>query len=66
MENTTLWLTGGVSQNTYQIKEKTIYVRLGKKIVVIVKHLITNVFKISNIGYKEQKQVDKYIAEAMS
>ncbi len=51
--------------NTYQIKEKTIYVRLGEKIVVVVKHLITNVFKISYIGYKEHKQVDKYIAKAM-
>lgn len=45
--------------NTYQIKEETIYVRLGEKIVVAVKHLISNVFKISNIDWKEQKQVDK-------
>jgi hypothetical protein len=36
--------------NTYQIKEKTIYVRLREKTIVVVKHLITNVFKISNIG----------------
>jgi hypothetical protein len=39
--------------NAYQIKGKTIYARLGEKIMAIDKHLIASVFKISNKGWKE-------------
>jgi len=31
------------------------YARIRKKILLVKKHIITCVFKISNIGYKEQK-----------
>jgi MOSC domain-containing protein YiiM len=44
--------------NTYQIKIKTIYAKMGEKIVAIDKHLIVDVLKISNKGWKEQKQAN--------
>ncbi len=51
--------------NIYHIKRETIYARLGEKGVAIDKHLITNVFKFFNNGWKEQKQVDKQTIKAM-
>jgi hypothetical protein len=51
--------------NTYQIKGETIYARMGEKTIAKYKHLIVDVFKISNKGWKEQKQVNKQIIEAM-
>jgi hypothetical protein len=38
---------------------------MGEKIVAIDKHLIVDVFKISNNGWKEQKVANKEIAKAM-
>jgi hypothetical protein len=35
------------------MKGKTIYAKMGEKIVAVDKHLIANVFKISNKGWKE-------------
>ncbi len=51
--------------NTYQIKGKIIYAKMGEKTIVINKHLIANIFKISNKGCKTRKHADKQIAEAM-
>jgi hypothetical protein len=51
--------------NTYQIKGKTIYARMGEKTIAIDKHLIIDVFKISNKGWKEHKQVNKQTIETM-
>jgi hypothetical protein len=39
--------------STYYIKVKIIYAKVGKKIVAIDEHLIINVFKISNKGWKK-------------
>jgi hypothetical protein len=36
--------------NIYQIKGETMYVKMGKKIVALNKHLIVDAFKISNKG----------------
>jgi hypothetical protein len=58
MESTTPWLVVEFL-NIYHIKGETIYVKMGEKNVSIDKHLITNVFKISNKGWKEHKKVDK-------
>jgi hypothetical protein len=41
--------------NIYQIKRETIFARLGEKSITIDKHLIANMFKISNKGWKKQK-----------
>ncbi len=51
--------------NTYQIKGETIDARMRKKTTTIDKCLIVNVFKISNKGWKSQKQIDKQITKAM-
>ncbi len=45
--------------NIYQIKGKTIYVKMGEKNVAIDKHLNVDVFKISDKGWKKQKQANK-------
>jgi len=34
-------------------KRETIYVRIGDKVIVVDKHVIIDVFKISNIGWRE-------------
>jgi hypothetical protein len=34
-------------------KKKTIYVWIGEKVIVVDKHVIIDVFKISNIGWRE-------------
>jgi hypothetical protein len=39
--------------NIYQIKGKTIYVKMGEKNVAIDKHLNVDVFKISDKGWKK-------------
>jgi hypothetical protein len=36
-------------------RDETIFVRIGKIIIVVDKHDITHTFKISNIGWREQK-----------
>ncbi len=51
--------------NTYYIKGETIDARMRKKTTTIDKCLIVNVFKISNKGWKSQKQIDKQITKAM-
>ncbi len=51
--------------NTYHIKGKIIYARMGKKIVATNKHLIVNVLKISNKGWKKQKHAYKQTTQAM-
>jgi hypothetical protein len=38
---------------------------IGEKVINVDRHVIINVFKISNIGWKEKKQANKQIAEAM-
>jgi hypothetical protein len=38
---------------------------MGEKTIAIDKHLIANLFKISNKGWKEYKQTNKQIIEAM-
>jgi len=42
-----------------------IYANMGEKIVVIDKHMIVDVFKISNKGWKEYKHVNKQIVKTM-
>ncbi len=42
--------------NIYQIKGKTLYAKMVENIIVIDKHLIIDVFKISNKGWKEKKE----------
>ncbi len=51
--------------NTYQIKWKVIYARMWKKTIVIDQHLIADVIKNFNKGWKKQKQADKQTAKAM-
>jgi hypothetical protein len=41
--------------NTYRIKGETIYARMGDITIAIDNHMIVNVFKISNKGWKEDK-----------
>jgi hypothetical protein len=38
---------------------------MGEKTIVVNKHLIVNVSKISNKGWKKRKQAYKQIVEAM-
>ncbi len=38
---------------------------MGKKLVTVDKHLIVDIFKISNKGWKKQKQANKQTVEAM-
>jgi hypothetical protein len=38
---------------------------MGEKTIAIDKHLIANLFKISNKGWKEYEQANKQIIEAM-
>jgi hypothetical protein len=38
---------------------------MGEKTIVIDKHLIVNVFKISKKGWKKYKQTNKQIVKAM-
>jgi hypothetical protein len=38
---------------------------IGEKVINIDRHVIINVFKISNIGWKENKQANKQTVEAM-
>jgi hypothetical protein len=48
-----------------KLKEmKQFFAKIGK-VVVVNKHVITDVVKIFSIGWKEQKQVDKQIAKTM-
>jgi hypothetical protein len=51
--------------NTYHSRRKTIYAKMGEKTIVVNKHLIVNVSKISNKGWKKRKQAYKQIVEAM-
>jgi protein involved in temperature-dependent protein secretion len=44
--------------NTWHKKEDTMYTRIGEKMIVVDRHVIANAFKISNIGWKENKQVE--------
>jgi len=38
---------------------------IGKKVINVDRHVIINVFKISNIGWKEKKHANKQTIEAM-
>ncbi len=51
--------------NIYQIKGEILYAKMGEKTIVVDKHLIVDVFKISNKGWKEQKQVNKQTTKTM-
>jgi hypothetical protein len=52
--------------NTWRVENKdTIYVWIGEKVVIVDKYVIIVVFKISNISWKEKKQVEKQTIEAM-
>jgi hypothetical protein len=51
--------------NIYQIKGKTLNAKMGEKTIVVNKHLIADIFKISNKGCKTQKHANKQIAGAM-
>ncbi len=52
--------------NSWKVEKKeTIYVQIVEKVIVVDKHVIIDMFKISSTCWKEWKQADKQIVEAM-